>query len=583
MNRFRLVLAAAFAAAILFLGTLAGQERDSSRLLLPDSSEELADRFAGWLIDFGSDEPETRKSAQLGWQSICLAAGAPGNEARLAEVNRLMTEQLGKDLDPVAEAWLLYLLRWTANDEEIPAIAARLSAEDPRVRGAALRAVATVPTPLARETLEKARTTAPEAYREEIEQTLRTLQYDYAIPTESESPQNLPYLDDAAVAEWMAGYERLDPTAQARTLAALTVRGDRRYRPVALAAIASQDADLRRNGLLALEKLGTADDLSVLLDTAVQGERELARTLLTRIADPAMDQALLDRLQKTDDPTEFALLADVLVDRPVAAALPPILDGAKRWADSRAELILKAERIATKNEIGPIVELMCMIDDVKSREQVERAVMRLCQGDGTPVAARLTPDNRAILLPCLGRIGGAASWEVLQKGIESNDPAERETAVKALCNWPNAERYAELLALAQDKTVSPAGRIAALRGTIRVVTLPPEELGVKLDDAERLDLLKRCFRLAERTDDRRLALDRAKSIRTLDALSFVMEYVEDPELANTALNSALELAHHDFLRKQHPAEFRAALEKILTATNNPNLLDRARKYLDQMK
>lgn len=558
------------------------EDRDLAHLVLPDSSQELADRFAVWVNDFAADDMEVRKKAQQGWQAVCRAATAPGMESRRNEVNRLMIEQLDGDLDPVAEAWIYRQLYLTATDSEIPAVAARLAADDSQVRNGAIRVLAAIRSQAARQALKDALSTLPEEYRPAVEQALRTLDVDFSIPVESVSPQNLPYIDEAAVDAFVADYDSLDSTQKARTIAALTVRGDQKFRPLIDKALADSDADVRRNGLLALEKLGTANDLPVLIAAFDAGDEALARTILSRINDPAMDAALLNELQKTDDSRRFLLIADVLSDRDAAEAFGAILDGAKRWPALRAELVQRAERVATRANIGPILDLMVSISDVKAREQVERSVMRLCCGDATPVAQSVTPENLLILLPCLGRIGGEAAWGVVHEALESGDVSRREAAVKALANWPNAERYAELWTLANDTTISPAGRIAALRGTIRVITLPPEELGITLDDSVRLELLQRCFAAAERAEDRQLALERAGAIRTLESLHFVMGQIQVPELSKQALQSALELAHHDFLRKAHPAEFQAALEKILAVSNNPNMTDRARKYLDQM-
>ena len=546
--------------------------------------ENIAENFARWLPDMGSDDTEAMKTAQQGWQRVCAAAGAPGEEAARAEVNALMTARLAEPIDPVAKTWLLYQLRWTATDKEIPAVASLLSDSDVRVRGAAARVLATLNTPKAVEALQTALQSATDDNRKAIQDAIALREYDYAVPVESVSPMNLPYIDDAQVAEWMKKFKTLDETEQARTLAALTARGDRKYLPAALAAIQCDNADIRRNGILALERLGTAEQIPLLLDLADrQIETRIDVMILSRIADEKADSTLLDLLPGAETPERFGLIADALVARSVHDALAPIIAGAKRWPDFAADFLGKAERLAGKEDIGRFVELMLTMQNVKEREGVERMIARLSGGDGAAVIGVMTAKNRAALLPTLGRIGGEASREKIEESFAAGTPAEKEAALRAYCNWPNAQVAERLFALADDAALSESARVAALRAYIRVVSLPKEEIGIELDDAGRLDALKRAFDRAARDDEKRLALDRAKSVRTPESLAFVLPRLDDEAFRETAVATILELAHHDFLRKSAPDAFRSALDKVITAAPNQESKDRAVRYKEMIQ
>ena len=73
-------------------------------------------------------------------------------------------------------------------------------------------------------------------------------------------------------------------------------------------------------------------------------------------------------------------------------------------------------------------------------------------------------------------------------------------------------------------------------------------------------------------------LQRAGAIRTVETLRFLLPYVDQPEFAETACWSIVELAHHRELRDANKAEFQAALEKVKQVSKDPVTIDRANRY-----
>jgi hypothetical protein len=97
-------------------------------------------------------------------------------------------------------------------------------------------------------------------------------------------------------------------------------------------------------------------------------------------------------------------------------------------------------------------------------------------------------------------------------------------------------------------------------------------------DAERLGLLKKIMTLATRDDERNLVLDRAKAVRTMDSLRFVLSYMDRPELAQRACATVVELAHYRELRDPNKADFDKALDKVIGICTDAGLVDRAKRY-----
>ena len=158
-------------------------------------------------------------------------------------------------------------------------------------------------------------------------------------------------------------------------------------------------------------------------------------------------------------------------------------------------------------------------------------------------------------------------------GIADTDAAKRNLGLTALTKWPDAtvsERLLDLLSKAQD----PNEREILLGSLIRIAPLPDN----KLNNQQKLELLQKTMTLCTRDEDRRRVLERANAIRLIETLRFVMPYLDDPNLAEPACLSVVELAHHRSLRDANKDEFTKALDKVLATTKNEELVDRANRY-----
>ena len=152
-------------------------------------------------------------------------------------------------------------------------------------------------------------------------------------------------------------------------------------------------------------------------------------------------------------------------------------------------------------------------------------------------------------------------------------PASRRLGLAALTRWPDAtvkDRLLELFAKSSDD----AEKKLVLAALIRIAPLPDN----KLNDAQKLELLKKTMDLCQRDEDRAKVLERANAICTVDTFRFVVPYLDDPNLAESACRSVVELAHHQKLRDANKDEFMRALDKVLGLTKNEELVDRANRY-----
>ncbi len=566
-----------------FLGTLLIPAASLRTAASADEPESVSAIFAEIAPDLGSADLRKLEKAEQRLQSLCFEVGAPGKEAEKTELNRLMVSRLAEPVNAPAKTWILFQLVRTGTDNEVDAIAACLADPDFRVRQQALRTLVSIKTDKALAAAKSAAESADPQFKKEIEETLKVASYDLSIPVETEWPLCLPYVDDSRVEAWLADFDSMDVTAKARTVASLAARGDRKYRSYALAAAASDEPDLRADGILALEKLGTSDDIPLLIASAKDPAVErLAIVAADRIEYPGFDDALFEGLKKADNAEDFFNYTKIVVARNNRSALPVIFDGAEKYESVRTNLLVWSERLAGKDDLPRFIDLALRVKNAADQEKLQRCITRIADGDVRTILPMITDANRGVLVPLVGRIGGEDAFAFMAEMFKTGNAPVRELAVRGMANLPDAKHAETLLAAATDPSLSEAGRVAALRAYIRVMSLPEDEIGIEATDREKLDALRAAFGLAERNEERNLVLERLKAVRLPETMAFVLPYLDDPRFVDAATTTVLGLAHHDFLRKEDPQLFADALSKVIQMNLSADWVDAAKRYLNAM-
>ncbi len=184
----------------------------------------------------------------------------------------------------------------------------------------------------------------------------------------------------------------------------------------------------------------------------------------------------------------------------------------------------------------------------------------------------LSDPDRLAIVPTLGRVGGAAALKAVEAALADHNAQRHEAGLRALCNWPDASVAPRLIELAKADE-HPEHRAMALAALIRVAPLPD-----KRPDSERLELLKKAMEMCTRDAERSQVLRRARAIRTVEALRFLAPFLEQPEFAQLACESVVELAHHRGLRQPNKAEFDKALDKVIATSKDAVVVERANRY-----
>lgn len=389
----------------------------------------------------------------------------------------------------------------------------------------------------------------------------------------------------AATKRFAAELPKLPADAQAGLLRALADRGDVAARPAVLDMLkTSREEPVRVAAISAIGALGDEADLKQLVQLLADGskaEQSAARASLVRLRGAAVPAAIAAEI-KVAKPTTAVALIEILSTRRALDAIPALLTVAVVNEPSvRTAAMTALGQLARPEHIAGMVQGVLKAQPGRERDAAERAIALVAGriGDAAkraePLIAatqKLSEADRTALLPALGRIGGPQALEHVEASIASADPARHAGGVRALCNWPNASVAPRLIELTQsDKHAEH--RTASLAALIRVAPLPDGR-----PDGEKLDLVKKVMTMCSDDDDRNLLLRRASAIRTVETLRYVLPFVDQPQHAESACESIVELAHHRGLREPNKAEFHKALDKVLAITQDAVVIDRAKRY-----
>lgn len=390
---------------------------------------------------------------------------------------------------------------------------------------------------------------------------------------------------EAATYRFAAEIAKQSPERQVALVRALSDRGDAAAIPAITGLLLqAKDPGVRAAAVLALGTLGTQVEVAVLKRSlAADGpEKGAARRALTIIRGDAATKELIDAA-KFGEPALRPTFIDILADRRAKAALP---DFATMTVDAdvavRSAALRALEKLGGPEQVASLVAGVLKAAAGTERRDAERALVTVCtKNQGHERAATIFLDafqkapeaEQETLLPALGGVGGTGAMTIVDELIASTDAAKRKFGISALSRWPDAtvaSRLTTLVGKAQD----PAERALLLGALIRIAPLPDN----KLNDGQKLDLVKKTMELCQTDEDRARLIERVNAIRTIDSFRFVLPFLDQPPLAEPACKSLVELAHHRQLRDAHKEEFSKALDRVIATTNNQELVERANAY-----
>ncbi len=378
---------------------------------------------------------------------------------------------------------------------------------------------------------------------------------------------------------------KLSPEAQVGLLAALADRGDTTARPAVLALLAAKPADpVRVAALTALGPLGEPADMPLLLKSLSEGpeaEQNAAKASLGRLKGDKLNAEIAAQL-KDASPALRSALSDILGTRRAYDIVPALLPGAVD-ADQAVRMASMAalERLAGLEQIPDLLAGVLRAEAGPERDAAEKTVVAVCgrlddkNERAAPVLAafaKRSADEQLVLLSVLARLGTPEVMPTFDDALEGGNAERRQAALEALGLWPNGSIAAKLFTLTKNAADGDEHAVA-FRSLVRVSSIRDER-----SDEDRLAQLKKDMTLAQIKEEKAFVINRCRTAYTVDALRYVLPYVDDPEFSAVACETVVELAHHRELREPSKPEFDAALDKVVSVTNDDVLKERSRRY-----
>lgn len=377
----------------------------------------------------------------------------------------------------------------------------------------------------------------------------------------------------------------LDDDGKIALLNALADRGDTAARPAVLELFnASKDDKVRAAAVSSLGSLGSDADLPLLIKelAAPSGvEQNAAKRSLIQISGTAITKTLAAE-SKTATPAVRTAIIDVLTTRRAGDESAAFLAAA---VDDNGQV--RGSAMNALGQLGRPEQLADMLPGVLKaqkggeRDQAERNVAMVCaridneekRGKTLIEAVNKVPaDERDELLPLIGRVGGKTLINYVGDIASSSDPARRKFGIDALSKWPDATVADKLLEIA-SKTTDPAERNQAFQGYVKISATRDNR-----SDKQRLERMKEAMKAAKSPEEQTFVINRTRTAYDVESVRFVLPYVEQPQFAQIACETIVEIAHHREVRDPHKAEFDKVLDKVIETTKDPVVVDRAQRY-----
>jgi HEAT repeat protein len=265
-------------------------------------------------------------------------------------------------------------------------------------------------------------------------------------------------------------------------------------------------------------------------------------------------------------------------------SVPALLEAAEGPdAKVRPAALKKVGELGKSTDFPALLELLLQYEARQDLDAVEQALSSVCsRADDQASCASLlvsrltkaTPAQKGAIQKVLGVIGGTNALNAVRQAVNDSNAQVSDTAIRMLCSWRTADAAPDLLALVKNSS-DRARKTAALRGYINLVR------DENLSTAEKLEICRQAAELIQRNEEKKLLLGVLSTVPAAEALSMAMIHLDDPATRDEASFAAVAISEK--IVEQKPEQVAEAMQKVLKATNNGNVKDRATQILDKAK
>lgn len=345
-----------------------------------------------------------------------------------------------------------------------------------------------------------------------------------------------------------------------------------------LRSATSGDKQVRLAAVEILGRLGDASAVPTLLEIATDSDGELAaaaKKSLAGLPSKEVDAEIVSRLSTAKDET-LGVLVELVGERRIEAT-----DELVKALESSDEAIRSAALAALGETVGAesldvLIEEVLEAKDDAAGETAERALLtasiRMPNRDATAKELAAVMPNasqaaKASLLRTLGAMGGPAALETIADVLKSGDEQLQDVGTKVLGEWMTADAAPVLLEVTSDPSAKKY-HVRALRGYLRIARQ------LKIPDEDRIAMCRKALEIAQRPEERELALDALKRSPSKEAVELASSLLDDNEVRERAVETAIFIGEQ--IKEKDPAAAKAAGQKALEASPPKELAERAR-------
>jgi len=382
-----------------------------------------------------------------------------------------------------------------------------------------------------------------------------------------------------------ARFGKETPPRQVLLILALGDLGDRAALPVVLGAARDGAPEVRIEAIGALARFGGPAAVPTLLGASAEPHAAVAQAAQAALAvlDSREINAAIAGMLGSNDPKSLQVAVSLAGRRGIASATPALLKLAHHPdAAMRLEALKSLGSTVQLEDLEKLMALAMAPDaggqSAAAGQALKAACARLprraCTAKLAAAMAGASSESKVILLEHVAAVGGPEALEVVLAAARSDQDAIQDAATRLLGGWMTADAAPGLLDLAATLKDGKY-RIRCLRGGLRIarqLDMTPEE---------RLKVCRRALALAERNEEKALAVESLGRAGSPEALALAVSLLADKELSVPAASAIVVMAGR--AGALAPEEAETALQRVLALPGDPALKRQAETQLARVR
>lgn len=168
-------------------------------------------------------------------------------------------------------------------------------------------------------------------------------------------------------------------------------------------------------------------------------------------------------------------------ERGIASAAAALLASARDASrDIKRQALRALQDTASPSQAPQLLSLLLETEGAADRREAGRTLAGVLKRSANPSVDGLiaaygsatAPGVKASLIEVMGQIASQQSLPTVVSALKESDREVNRAALLALTDWPTPAPMPELLAVAKNGGANPTSQVLALRGYIKLATIP---------------------------------------------------------------------------------------------------------------